>query len=149
MDLYYACLCEYICIYINRKKLSPETVSWHMHRKLQCFFEDKQFPRRQMKILCLGLCIHKNIYCMYLWDFTYIVMSSDLIAQIIFSLAEVNISNFRDKCKTELMNSFWRLQSQCVHLYQGCIDCGWDQTSWIDWTRSRTVISVAAWCFTV
>lgn len=59
-----------------------------------------------MKILCLGLCIHKNIYCMYLWDFTYIVMSSDLIAQIIFSLAEVNISNFRDKCKTELMNSF-------------------------------------------
>lgn len=43
---------------------------------------------------------------MYLWDFTYIVMSSDLIAQMLFSLAEVNISNFRDKCKAELMNSF-------------------------------------------
>lgn len=64
----------YVCVYIGRKWAQRQSVDSHTGN-CKLFCKDKQFLRRQMMVLCLGLCIHKN-------------------------------SNFRDKYKAELMNTY-------------------------------------------
>lgn len=113
----------------------------HAQEIANFFWKDKQFTRRQMTDLYLGLCVHRSIYGICPQDFTYFYLLLCLLQRQVpdrcpnhHSCGSCPLSEASDE--EELIRSCPRPLSQCVRLQQGCPDSlGSDKICCLNWEQ--------------